>query len=42
VVVVGGIIGSELGVRQFAEVTLRRFLALVLAIAGLKLIVVRH
>jgi len=42
VVVVGGIIGSELGVRRLAEVTLRRFLALVLAIAGLKLIVLRR
>ena len=41
-VVVGGLIGSELGARQFAEVTLRRLLALVLAIAGLKLILLRR
>jgi len=36
--VVGGFLGSELGARQFAEVTLRRLLAIVLAMAGLKLI----
>jgi uncharacterized protein len=41
-VVVGGFVGSELGARQFAEVTLRRLLALVLAMAGLKLIVFRR
>lgn len=41
-VVIGGLIGSELGVRRLAEVTLRRLLALVLAIAGLKLILVRR
>jgi len=41
-VVVGGFVGSELGARQFAEVTLRRLLALILAMAGLKLIVSRH
>ena len=34
----GGFVGSGLGVRQFAEVTLRRLLAGVLALAGLKLI----
>jgi len=37
-VVIGGLVGSELGARQFAEVTLRRLLAVVLAMAGLKLI----
>ena len=42
VVVVGGLIGSELGVRRLAERTLRRLLAVVLAIAGLKLLVVRR
>lgn len=36
--VVGGLIGSEMGVRRLAEVTLRRLLAAVLLIAGLKLI----
>jgi uncharacterized protein len=41
-VVVGGIAGSELGVRRLAEVTLRRLLALVLLIAGLKLLLVRR
>jgi uncharacterized protein len=41
-VVVGGLVGSELGARQFAEVTLRRLLAVVLAIAGLKLIFIRR
>jgi hypothetical protein len=41
-VLLGGIVGSELGARQFAEVTLRRLLAVVLAIAGLKLIFVRR
>jgi uncharacterized membrane protein YfcA len=41
-VVIGGLIGSELGVRRLAEVTLHRLLALVLAIAGLKLILVRR
>jgi hypothetical protein len=38
----GGIVGSELGVRHWAEVTLRRLLALVLVIAGVKLILVRR
>ena len=38
----GGVVGSELGVRQLAEVTLRRLLAVVLAIAGLKLILARR
>jgi uncharacterized membrane protein YfcA len=38
----GGVVGSELGVRQLAEVTLRRLLAVVLAIAGLKLIIARR
>jgi uncharacterized protein len=42
VVVVGGIIGSEWGVRRLAEVALRRLLAVVLAIAGLKLILARR
>ena len=41
-VVVGGLAGSELGARQLAEVALRRLLAVVLAIAGLKLILVRR
>lgn len=36
--VVGGVIGSELGRRRFATLTLRRLLAVVLVIAGLKLI----
>ena len=40
--VIGGFLGSELGARQFAEVTLRRLLAIVLAMAGLKLILSRH
>jgi uncharacterized protein len=41
-VAVGGLAGSELGVRQLTEVTLRRLLAVVLAIAGLKLIFIRR
>jgi hypothetical protein len=41
-VVVGGLTGSELGTRRLAEVALRRLLAVVLAIAGLKLIFVRR
>jgi uncharacterized membrane protein YfcA len=41
-VLLGGLVGSELGARQLAEVTLRRLLAVVLAIAGLKLIFVRR
>jgi uncharacterized membrane protein YfcA len=41
-VVVGGLAGSELGTRRLAEVALRRLLALVLALAGLKLILVRR
>ena len=41
-VVVGAVIGSELGARQFAEVTLRRLLALLLAVAGLKLVLFRR
>jgi uncharacterized membrane protein YfcA len=41
-VVVGGLVGSELGARQLAEVALRRLLAVVLAIAGLKLILIRR
>lgn len=36
--VAGGLIGSEMGVRRLAEVTLRRLLAAVLLVAGLKLI----
>lgn len=40
--VVGGMIGSEIGVRQLAEVSLRRLLALVLFIAGAKLILARR
>lgn len=41
-VVVGGIAGSELGAHKLAEVTLRRLLAVVLAVAGLKLLLVRR
>lgn len=41
-VVVGGLAGSELGTRRLAEVALRRLLAVVLALAGLKLILVRR
>ena len=37
----GGVVGSELGVRRLAEVALRRLLAVVLAMAGLKLILAR-
>ena len=40
--VLGGLIGSEMGVRRMAEVTLRRLLGVVLVIAGLKLILVRR
>ena len=36
--VVGGLIGSELGVRRLAPIKLRKTLALVLAIAGIKMI----
>ena len=39
--VAGGLIGSDMGVRRLAEVTLRRFLAAVLAIAGVKLMAQR-
>ena len=39
--VAGGLIGSEMGIRRLAEVTLRRLLAAVLLIAGLKLIAQR-
>jgi len=42
VVVVGGLLGPELGVRRLAERTLRRLLAGVLVIAGLKLFLVRR
>jgi uncharacterized membrane protein YfcA len=35
--VAGGLIGSEMGVRRLAEATLRRLLAAVLLVAGLKL-----
>jgi uncharacterized membrane protein YfcA len=41
-VMLGGLVGSDLGARQFAEVTLRRLLAVILAIAGVKLIFVRR
>lgn len=41
-VVVGGMLGSEVGARHFAEVTLRRVLAAVLALAGLRLILSRR
>jgi uncharacterized membrane protein YfcA len=40
--VLGGLVGSEMGVRRVAEVTLRRLLGLVLVIAGVKLILVRR
>jgi uncharacterized membrane protein YfcA len=40
--VLGGIVGSEIGLRRLAEVALRRLLALVLMIAGLKLIWARR
>lgn len=40
--VVGGLIGSEIGVRRLAEVSLRRLLAVVLLIAGAKLILARR
>lgn len=40
--VLGGLVGSEIGVRRLAEVALRRLLALVLVIAGLKLILARR
>ena len=40
--VLGGLVGSELGVRRMAEVTLRRLLGVVLVIAGVKLILVRR
>ena len=36
--VLGGLIGSELGRKRLANPTLRRLLAIVLVIAGLKLI----
>lgn len=41
-VVLGGLVGSEMGVRRMAEVALRRLLGLVLLIAGVKLILVRQ
>jgi hypothetical protein len=41
-VLVGGLVGSELGARQCAEMTLRRLRAVVLAIAGLKRIFIRR
>lgn len=41
-VVVGGLVGSELGARQLAAVALRRLLAVVLVIAGLKLILTQR
>lgn len=40
-VALGGLAGAELGARQLAEAALRRILAVVLAIAGLKLLLVR-
>jgi uncharacterized protein len=39
-VVVGALIGSELGVRRFSPVAIRRSLAVVLVVAGLKLILI--
>jgi uncharacterized protein len=41
-VVIGGLAGSELGARRLAEVTLRRLLAVMLMVAGAKLILVRR
>jgi len=40
-VALGGLVGAELGARQLGETALRRILAVVLAIAGLKLLLVR-
>ena len=40
--VLGGLVGSEMGIRRLAEVNLRRLLALVLAVAGVKLILARR
>ena len=40
-VALGGLVGADLGARQLAETALRRILAVVLAIAGLKLILTR-
>jgi uncharacterized protein len=40
--VVGGLVGSEMGVRRLAAVTLRRLLAAVLVVAGVKLILTRR
>jgi len=40
--VLGGLVGSDMGVRRFAEVNLRRLLALVLAVAGVKLMLARR
>lgn len=39
---IGGLVGSELGVRRFAEITLRRLLAFVLLMAGVKLLLDRR
>jgi uncharacterized protein len=36
--VIGGWVGAEYGSRRFSQLTLRRLMALVLTIAGLKLI----
>jgi uncharacterized membrane protein YfcA len=36
--VVGGLVGSEFGARRLASVTIRRLLAVVLVVAGLKMI----
>jgi uncharacterized membrane protein YfcA len=38
IVVIGGLIGSELGSRRVAVATFRRLLAAVLVVAGLKLL----
>ena len=38
--VLGGILGSTLGVRRFDSLTLRRILAIVLAVAGVKMFLV--
>jgi uncharacterized protein len=37
---IGGLIGTELGVRRFSPLTLRRTLAVVLVVAGLKLLLI--
>jgi uncharacterized membrane protein YfcA len=38
---VGGLIGSELGSRRLAPMTMRRLLAVVLVVAGVKMLLTR-